>query len=196
VGRLYYDEGMTTPILPAWWTSHYGSTPPLGHQLRAAYPDRWLRIHSLPASKRYPESAAELEGLLERHAAVAGELFGPGHACTLLTALYERAEPGTRQILPELGARSFECIAWGTDADEDIDASYWAAESTWDPEGDRAILIAIAEDRLRALWLNRGSGEVYAPYDGGADLFVLGHERRGWLTRKYAEWRSARPDGL
>lgn len=187
---------MTTPTLPAWWTNHYGSTPPLGHRLRAAYPDRWLRIHSLPESKRYPESAVELEQLLDRHIAVAGELFGLGQPCTLLTAVYERAEPGTRRTLPDLGGRSFECIAWGKDPDADGDASYWATESIWDPQDDRATLIAIAEDQLRALWLNRGSGEVYAPYDGGADLFVIGDERRRWLASKYADWRSARSDGL
>lgn len=94
-------------MLPDWWTTHFGLTPPLGFRLRAAYPERWLRIHSLPESKRYPNTSAELELLLDRHAAVAGELFAAAQACTLLTPIYEAAELGERRSLPELrGARS------------------------------------------------------------------------------------------
>jgi hypothetical protein len=182
--------------LPDWWTTHFGVTPPLGYRLRVAYPERWFRIHSLPNSKRYPSTAAELELLLDRHAAVAAELSELARTCTLVTPTYEAAELGARRIVPELGARELECIASHHDAEADVDVSYWAAECRWDPCAERPVLIAIAQDQLRALWLDRGSGNTYAPYDGGADLFVSDPERRADLLRKYATWRSARADGL
>jgi hypothetical protein len=37
----------------AWWNNHYPEAPPVGFLLRQVYSDRWLRIHSLPGSKRY-----------------------------------------------------------------------------------------------------------------------------------------------
>jgi hypothetical protein len=58
------------------------------------------------------------------------------------------------------------------------------------------VLVAIAEDRLRALWLETNSGEIYAPYDGGADLILADPGRRDALAGRYRDWLSARPDGL
>ena len=37
----------------SFWRNHYGECPPLGHRLRDAFVDRWVRFHSLPESKRY-----------------------------------------------------------------------------------------------------------------------------------------------
>ena len=43
--------------------------PPISHWMRDS--PGWLRIHSLPGSKRYPESDAEYAEMVRRHNAVA-----------------------------------------------------------------------------------------------------------------------------
>ena len=39
------------------WAEWFPDAPPVGFLLREAVPDRWLRIHSLTGSRRYPASA-------------------------------------------------------------------------------------------------------------------------------------------
>lgn len=41
------------------WDSWLPGCEPIGHHLRRAFAERWVRFHSLPGSKRYPESDAE-----------------------------------------------------------------------------------------------------------------------------------------
>ena len=53
---------------------------PVGYALRWRYVDRWTRFHSLPESKRYPDSDEEMELLVLRHMAVADTLFAEGAA--------------------------------------------------------------------------------------------------------------------
>lgn len=191
---------VSRPVYPAWWTARFGETPPLGYRLRVAFADRWLRIHSLPNSKRYPESPDEKDLLLARHDAVARSVL-PG-SCTLVTAVYAPATVGERARFDGFGARAFECVSSYTDPGDpdglgnDIDASIWAADTAWDLSADRDLLLAIAMDEARALWVAASSGEVFAPYDGGADIIARDPSRRAALQTEFADWLSPRDDGL
>jgi len=49
---------------------------PAGGQMRHVHRDRWVRFHSLPGSKRYPDGEAEYAIVLERHHTLLSEL-GP-----------------------------------------------------------------------------------------------------------------------
>ncbi|TVZ93526.1 hypothetical protein FB157_106248 [Streptomyces sp. BK340] len=46
-------------LLSALWQRQYSKGSPIAHELRTAYGDRWVRFHSLPGSKRYPETEDE-----------------------------------------------------------------------------------------------------------------------------------------
>lgn len=59
----------------SWWTSRFVRLPPLGHKLRRELPYRWLRIHSLPGSKRYADSEADYQEILSRQRAIAIEIL-------------------------------------------------------------------------------------------------------------------------
>ncbi|WP_435828800.1 DUF3885 domain-containing protein [Saccharopolyspora shandongensis] len=41
------------------WQRRWPLCPPLAAGLKHAYRDRWVRFHSLPGSKRYPDTADE-----------------------------------------------------------------------------------------------------------------------------------------
>src|ERR1700712_4221009 len=53
--------------MSAEWSLHWGSAQPVSHQLKHELSDRWVRFHSLPGSKRYPESGPEWREVLARH---------------------------------------------------------------------------------------------------------------------------------
>ena len=59
-----------------FWSDQYGDVPPLGFLLRAAFSDRWLRLHALPQSKRYAEDDAERKIILDRANRIGEAMFG------------------------------------------------------------------------------------------------------------------------
>lgn len=56
---------MTDDLLRLW-EQRWPDCPPLAHELKSSYEDRWVRFHSLPESKRYAETEDEYEVLLGR----------------------------------------------------------------------------------------------------------------------------------
>lgn len=65
------------------WERLWPGAEPLGHVLRVEYADRWVRVHSLPESKRYADSAAEYDEILRRHRTILRELHGSDDFHTL-----------------------------------------------------------------------------------------------------------------
>lgn len=191
-------------MFPPWWTQRFGDTAPLGYRLRAAFPSRWLRIHSLPASKRYAESAQDEERLLARQDAVARELLTS--TSKLIAATFEPTPLGSRNTLEGFGRRNFECIAsfrdpgdregLAEDMDVSFHVSFWSVDSSWNLSTERSLLISIANDRRCALWMDSTSGEVFAPYDGGVDIIAADPARRDRLRAAFSQWLSPHPEGL
>lgn len=67
------------------WHQQFPNCPPVGYRLRTAFANRWVRLHSLPGSKRYPQGEAEYATVLFRHNHVLGELIGTERSVILLT---------------------------------------------------------------------------------------------------------------
>ena len=67
------------------WQHQFPGSEPVAHRLRTAFPSRWVRFHSLPESKRYPEGEGEYATVLGRHNRILGHLLGSGRAVVLLT---------------------------------------------------------------------------------------------------------------
>ena len=58
------------------WEENWPGGHPVADELKYRFPDRWVRFHSLPESKRYPDTPAEYDELLHRHNTVLAELCG------------------------------------------------------------------------------------------------------------------------
>jgi hypothetical protein len=203
----------------AQWREWYGDTPPVGSHLRACCPDAWLRIHSLPGSKRYPRTAAERAELLARHNAVAGAVLGPGSACLLVTPrfgdhgkqlphrfseLAPDENPTRRQAL-----LSYELTLLGPVDDswpgaqalrddyEGVQGWLYAAPLVWHSGAHDALLQAVgADDGYELLIVSLARGNVYAPYDGGADLFFQTPAQLNFARTRYRAWLSPFEHGL
>jgi hypothetical protein len=181
-----------------WWAERFGEALPAGHALRKAYPDRWVRFHSLPESKRYAENKDEREEILRRQRLIAAAVLGDG-ACYAVTGHYLPCALGTGHEIPELPGHRFVCELHGRfdDAlDDGGDVSFLVTTLRWDPAGMRDLLLAIANDEVRVLWIAIATGEVFAPYDGGGDCILATRERRDELRARHAGWLSALPSGL
>lgn len=181
------------------WRGFYGETPPLGFLLRQRYPDRWFRAHMLPESRRDPEDAADWQELLLRYRRLAAEVLAEGESCWLVHAYSYGIERSDRrrhavrghEQLKELGEH-IEGTAWGDDP-----WRFYGAREGWDFGVRGQLWWDIADGRDGcALVVSTATGAVFAPYDGGIDLFVTVPESVAGLRLKYREWLSSEPSGL
>jgi hypothetical protein len=194
-------------IKEQWW-GWYGKAPPVAHVMREVYEDRWLRIHSLPRSRRYPDSASDWEELLARHNAVATELLGDGEPCILFTTCFDWGDsplPARLSDVPVAPAPTrLEPLDETWPGEEPLrqlrdDGTLWlyATELRWSAGAYDPLLRAVADDKTgRVLLVSSGTGRVYAPYDGGADLFFLDPEERRAARERHRAWLSSHPEGL
>jgi hypothetical protein len=180
----------------------FGHLPPVGHVLRSAISDRWLRVHSLPDSKRYAETDAEYDELLRRHNELALEVLGPDNRALLfLHAWGDVAD--FPSIFSEFGWAAQLELNDATPAvhpsSEVDDPNLLVAGFSihWSPQAWDSLLRDVADDRLPSIvLLNPATSEAYAPYDGGADLFLADPQRVETLSTRWAAWLSKHPDGL
>jgi hypothetical protein len=129
------------------WASNYPRAAPLGYLVRQLYPERWFRIHSLPDSKRYPETEAELQLLLERQFTLIHDVFGDLTDAVLVSGYYTiGAEPELEQFLQgDDLLRQLKFSALASVKVED-DSAYWPLVATpkLTPSFIEALLRAIA----------------------------------------------------
>lgn len=165
--------------------------------LRAAAETPWIRFHSLPDSKRYPETAEERRIVLSRQTALGDAVLGDGEPCWIAVCLWGPG-PGRGMLGPDLSPLGLE-LAYGFQEPDDPEAqraAIYAARTIWHASSFTGLLLEMAEDRgPRALWFSHQRGAVFAPYDGGVDIFA-GRDGVEALRLKYSGWLSSHPAGL
>lgn len=186
------------------WEARFPNCEPVGHLLRTALPDRWVRFHSLPASKRFPEEDAEYATVLNRHNCILGELAGPKHAVVLLSTGYsESMDPvRTDSALEFLDptATPWRSLPMHVLEPGFGTLSYWhifASSWKWHPGLFDPIVRLVADDVLANIMIVEASCRwLLHPYDGGMDVIAESAAARDRLRLDYADWLSIRPDGL
>lgn len=182
-------------MFDSWFRDRFGATPPLGYCLREAHHARWLRLHSLPESKRYADDDTERAEVRHRAWAAASEVLPTGGAVWLVSCLFGQ---GPRQLrLTEAPALVFERAGRYQHESLEEPCVAYVAQTSWPHVDFDRLVDAIAEDAMRAVWFSSVTGEVFAPYDGGIDLIVETTERAESLRRLFPPgWFSRRTDGL
>lgn len=186
------------------WDCCFPDCEPIGHRLRVAFPKRWVRFHSLPGSKRYPEDEVEYAEALARHNTILGELAGNGARVLLVTIGYSDAPEPSRSYLEvtefDPGASPWRTVAMHRVEEGFADPSYWHLfASAWEwRSGVFGPLIRLVSDDAVAnvLVVAPDCRWVLHPYDGGMDVIAESPEARRLLWAKHSAWLSAHADGL
>jgi hypothetical protein len=180
------------------WTKAFGKVAPIGHLCRDALPERWLRMHNLPHGKRYPDSPDEYGQLLSRQNTVATTILGASSECLLFFCGFP-SESGAA-VLDLLAVPSPECLWLPELAALAVDYEQiriGAAVVSWRPGDFDDLLRARADDKVGpVLFANVKRPTAFAPYDGGADLFLDSAESIAACKRSWSAWLSSRADGL
>ena len=169
--------------------------------MRRHLQSRWLRIHSLPDSKRYADNENEFSELLRRHNHVATEILGSSEL--LLVAHTWGDIDDFRSVFATLNwARRSSLVKAHPTVVQNVDDPeerivIACTQLSWTPAAWDDFIRDVANDVVPSVVLyNSRSGEVYAPYDGGADVFVGTPNRVAELRTRWQDWMSARADGL
>ncbi len=184
----------------SFWQKFYGQVPPLGHMLRAAFPDRWIRFHALPESKRYPETKAEEEEILRRGNALATHVLQSESQCWLSTGVatwFADENDGPSEFYrPYQMTRSFDWNPSDSESQDGEPTTFYATSTTWVPGNFDDLLLEIANWREKAILADNASGRVFAPYDGGFDLICTDQDDVMRLKSEFGSWMSAREDWM
>jgi hypothetical protein len=179
------------------WERWFPGCEPLAHHLTVVFPARWVRFHSLPESKRYPEEPAEYATVLERHNRVLGLLAARGETVALLTTGWSdttepvRCQPELVELDPQ--ARPWRTVAMHRQPDNAfMEPTFWhvfASARQWTPGVFDPLVRLVAQEVLENLivaaldcrWL-------FAPYDGGMDVLVESRAARDGLANRHPQW--------
>lgn len=172
--------------IPKIWRSFYGVAWPVAHLLRKTHPTRWLRFHALPDSQRYAQNEREMQEILRRSDLLATEILGCESACLFFFPDY-----ATEKI--EIPRGHF----FGRYDSDDIRIDLRCAAAKWELKRYEVVLRAVANDEVRATsWMSIETGEIFAPYDGGFDLFLATAQRHETLRTRHKEWLSKHAQGF
>lgn len=187
-----------------YWSRTFDDTSPLADGLRDLHATRWVRFHSLPDSKRYPESEAEYAILLHRHNSIVSELAPESATLHLITTNWSAA-PEPNGPVAAIAALGLSTEFWRSIRMHDLGdaaeySSFWhlyASPITWHANSMDSVFRLAADDRITNLMmLDTASAWLVHPYDGGIDVILESSQERDGLARKYESWLSPREDGL
>ena len=184
------------------WIHHHPGLRPIGYMLREDDVKTWIRFHSLPQSKRYAETDKERGILLNRQNVLATEVLGLA-GCWLIQTHWV-TPPGMVDVADELDPfrttreRNLE-FAFEFSIPEDDD-QLWrvhAVKTDWVSGQFDDLLLAVADEKAGpTIWMSGENGSLFAPYDGGVDLFLHDVKAAKALAVKYADWLPTSESGL
>lgn len=170
--------------------------PAVAHELKERFPQLWVRFHSLPGSKRYADTPAEYEALLDRHTEVLRWLEHEYGAKQLVVFVgWHGTTPPDPAWLDSHGLRLRHWRSWTLPDSlvERIDCYASEVDST---SGLVPLLLAVAdEERTGVIIAPVNLQWLYHPYDGGADIVTDTTSRRDILRALHPEWLSSHPSG-
>jgi hypothetical protein len=170
-----------------YWNELYPETPPINYFFKERLQKRWLRIHSLPESKRYAGTKEEWDILLHRQNTIISDLIGEDAAIKVVINFIE---------IDNYLFKSFDFVNIGVFKDMERETVFqsFLFETTWQKNTLNPLLIMIAEDEMRAFIIAEDC--LIAPYDGGMDIVFKDGYTKGLYKEKYKAWLSKRQDGL
>lgn len=185
------------------WDAAFPNCEPIAHLMREQFRPRWVRFHSLPESKRYPENDTEMAEVLHRHNTILGDLLGEDCEVVLLTTA-ATFDLGNAPREPDFLEFDPHAVPWRTvpmHTCDDFDAlTYWyisASLWTWETGMfDPVVRLSAGWETVNVMMADPYCRWMLHPYDGGMDVILATSAERDCLKSAFPDWLSAREDGM
>jgi hypothetical protein len=193
--------GVDTDALTRLWDQRWPGCSKVPYELRGAR-DRWVRFHTLPGSKRYPDSESEYEIILRRHNEVLAELAIRPALLVVTSGYSEHPRPQDPGRSPETIAAQPDASYW-TSACMDDEPGFeswihlYVSQTVWSVGCVNPLLRLVADNVIANVLLADVSLRwLYHPYDGGMDVILPSSAERDALRDRHRDWLSTQPSGL
>jgi hypothetical protein len=182
--------------LSQMWDLKWAGSQLIGHRLRHDHPERWVRFHSLPGSKRYADTAQERSEIVRRHRSVLDELRQDEDISSLAVIA---TDYGPRDLATGWTKKHLiDAWAWRSYLDPDdpeIPVYFWVTSNLNSNQLDDLLLQA-ADDRAHVVLTSAELDWLYYPCDGGADVVAATSIERDALRDRDPNWLPDNIHGL
>lgn len=183
-----------------FWESNFKETIPLNFIFRTIYSNRWLRIHSLPNSKRYAENENEINLILERQNQVVSDFISENQEIYIVRSEINVDYNDDYDLHKEFNFQEVAIInlrdLFDDDYDNDDKLSVQVTKKIWQINCFNSLLEDIANDVSLIFFVSINNPVIFAPYDGGMDIIYQSETQRNFYKEKYKNYLSQRKDGL
>jgi hypothetical protein len=167
------------------WQQNYPETPPINYWFKSKLRARWMRIHSLPNAKRYPDDKTDWDILLSRQNEVIDYLV-PQDAP--ITWVWNWLDNDCHIF------KSFDLTRLGVFRYDEAEYESWMMDDLWESGIFDTFLMMIAGEQMRAFLIAPDC--LISPYDGGMDVILKDPHTAHAFKRHFANWVSPREDRL
>lgn len=197
------NETSTSEAFISYWQETYGEVNPIDFYFKFEWPTNWFRIHSLPNSKRYPETADERAEILERHRQIFSQLITEDDTVFYLFGNFLMHQKAPDKLQTELGEcehlTSIDLVKLNSSNYQSGQFySAYTKKAMFSFSAIQPILMQIMEDAYpyRFAIINSTKKRIFVPYDGGMDLILATKAERDQQQNLFAKWGAKREDGM
>ncbi|HEY2795667.1 MAG TPA: hypothetical protein VGJ28_25115 [Micromonosporaceae bacterium] len=183
------DDVATDPYpLIERWAKMWPDSLPIAHELKELFEDQWVRFHSLPSSKRTPETSDDWATVLSRHNTVLADLALPTDDLLVIMSVVASSP------MPADDEDFWTSVGWHYADPDLLFAHLYVTTEEWQPGAlDDLLRLAVEQQIGGVIIAPLDLGWLYHPYAGGADVIT---PHRDALATRFATWRSSHPSGL
>ena len=177
------------------WKDAWGDIPPISCKVRESAVNQWVRIYGLREGKRWPQTEAEYNEVIDRFKSVIK--VSMDKACGITVVLSFEVNSKQNPYSLNFPGRLF--FPWMEVTDSDgIRFALWYARAI--PFGNlvkRTIQVAL-DDGINDSMLIFDDGSFVHPYDGGIDVFKATDVEAGIgrIRATFSDFLSELPSGM
>jgi hypothetical protein len=193
---------MTAEQFRTYWNKTYPDSYPIDFEFKTIFNNRWFRIHSLPDSKRYAENDVEYKIILSRQNRLISDLFQSDDFFIVIGFYnYDLSSPLTDDYFDldkfqKIDTLALHKIRPEEYQEDEVFYDIYMKPDKWESDKFNDLLTKIADDEIRAMFVNSTKNITVVPYDGGMDIILPDTKTRDDFRIKYKDWLSSREDGL
>lgn len=171
----------------------FDNIPPLGYILRDIFKENWLRVHNLNNAKRYSDNLQESTEIIFRNKMAFDESI-KNNAIGFLTTFDLDLNELDNQWIKLLNLQYFNQY----DISEDEEPYFVTTYSFIFDELYENMILDIANDEFdgKILFYSLSNGNIFAPYDGGIDLFIFNKNKYSLFKNNFKDYLPKKESGL
>ena len=190
------------------WNKFFPNKVPISYLFKYYFPNNWIRLHSLPNSKRYADNAVETDLLLRRQNQIISDCLTSETPVFIVSGnsfIGDSSIPNYDQV----SILQYDFISGSRINLHEIDPEYFDdgenndlyftpafTEIVWEQNLHNDLLLKIANDETHAFLISFEKKIIVAPYDGGLDIIIDDFNLKNQMKQKYHEMLSTRDDQL